>query len=261
MNDSRAPTTSGWFRRHFNADYLVLYSGRTREQADREVEFVVRQLEIAPDETVLDLCCGFGRHLEAFRRRGIPAVGVDLSGPLLSMARQDLQFDVECDLVCADMRQLPFATGGGGTLGGFAVLVNFFTSFGYFESEEDNLGTAREMARVLRPGGRFSIDLMNRESAVASLVPRSERRDGPFEIHEERAYDGGRIEKKIRLKDTTTGEVREYFESVRVYREEEIRGLLDGVGLEVDHVFGDFGGAPRDVESPRMIVTGRRVAT
>ena len=47
----------GWFRQHFNEDYRTLYSGRTQEQADREVEFVVGQLGVTPTDRVLDLCC------------------------------------------------------------------------------------------------------------------------------------------------------------------------------------------------------------
>lgn len=250
MNDASA--SPAWFRTHFNEDYLVIYSGRSQEQADQEVDFVIRQLGIRTEETVLDLCCGFGRHLDALRRRDISAVGVDLSPSLLAIARERLRVP----LVCADMRMLPF-TGGGA---GFHALVNFFTSFGYFETARDNIEAAREMARVLRPGGRFSIDLMNREPAIAGLIPRSERRKGEIHIVEERSFNErrSRIEKSIRVTDLRSGVERSYFESVRVYSPAEIRDLLGTAGLAVERLFGSFRGEPFGPESPRMIVTGRR---
>lgn len=244
-----------WFRKHFNEDYLVLYSGRSLAQAEREVEFLVRQLDIRPDETVLDLCCGFGRHLQAFRERGVRAIGADLSATLLSVARRQ----IDSDLVCADMLELPFAGGPGG----FPVLVNFFTSFGYFESRADNQRAATEMARVLRPGGRFALDLLNPEQTIRTLVPRTERRSGVFEIVEERSYDedSKRLEKKIALRNTRSGEIREYFESVQTYSEGEIVRMLDGAGLRVGETFGDFDGSSLGPETPRMILTGERRST
>ncbi len=249
------PANQAWFSKHFNEDYLVIYSARSQEQADREVEFVVRYMDIQPKESVLDLCCGHGRHLAALERLGKKAIGVDLSSDLLSEARRH----VKSDLVCADMRRLPFRGGDRG----FSVLVNFFTSFGYFESDGDNLQAAREMARVLRPGGRFLMDLMNAEPTIESIVPLNERANGRFMIREERSFceTRRRIEKKIVLTDGQTNDTRHYFESVRVYNEPEIRALLADAGLEVREVLGDFRGGPRTAESDRMIVTGRRSAS
>jgi bacillithiol biosynthesis cysteine-adding enzyme BshC len=247
-------TPTAWFRQHFNDDYRTLYSGRTQEQAEAEIAFVVQQLEITPKDRVLDLCCGHGRHLRSLAAHGISVVGVDLSEPLLRQVPRGEGIEI----VCADMRHLPFA---GGTEG-FTVLVNFFTSFGYFDSDEENRAAAREMARVLRPGGRFLIDLMNLRTTVDSLVPRTERRAGPFEVVEERSFDEERrrLEKHIRLVDTRNGERKEYVESVRVYEEDEIRELLASEGLDVERVFGDFKGNPPGGPATRMLVIGKRRA-
>jgi SAM-dependent methyltransferase len=241
-----------WFRQHFNADYRTLYCGRTEEEAECEVEFAVARLAIERSETVLDLCCGYGRHLRAFARRGIAAVGIDLSPELLREAPRGPGIH----LACADMRRLPFAGGEQG----FPVLVNFFTSFGYFDADEENERAAREMARVLRPRGRFLIDLLNPKHVVRRLVPRSERRAGPFAVVEERWFDAARrrIEKRIELHDAAKGERRRYAESVRVYEEAEIRALLEREGLEVREVFGDFAGSPPAGDAPRLVVSGRR---
>ncbi len=98
-------TDSPWYRQHFNEDYRTLYAARDDAEAEVQATFAEEQLKIRPHDTVLDLCCGHGRHLEALARRNIRAVGVDLSLPLLkeALARGS------GPLLRADKRRLPFA--------------------------------------------------------------------------------------------------------------------------------------------------------
>ncbi len=246
-NDSGTP----WFRQHFGKDYRIIYQGRDQRQADLEAEAVIHVLGIDAGDRVLDLCCGHGRHLSAFARHGIQAVGVDLSRALL------LQVPMRPgrQVVCADMRALPFLGG----LHGFSVVVNFFTSFGYFDSDRENLQAAHEIARVLRPGGRFALDLMNADTAISTLAPRTERRAGPFHILETRTYDSTRrrIEKQIELLHVHHGTTQHYRESVRVFTPEEIARLLDEAGLRTEKMLGNFSGGPYNPGSERMIVVGK----
>ena len=185
--------TPGWFRQHFNEDYRAIYQGRDQAQADEEVALVARELKIGRSDTILDLCCGYGRHLNAFAKHGLRATGVDRSLPLLLQVQPSSARRV----VCADMRALPFAGGKSG----FSVIVNFFTSFGYFQAEAENSYAARELARVLRPGGRFCMDLMNAKATIRSLEPHTRRVVGLYEVIGERTYDDERrrIEKRITL--------------------------------------------------------------
>ena len=246
----------GWFRRHFNEDYRTIYSGRDQAQAEMETELIVKELKIRPGESVLDLCCGFGRHLAAFERRGIRSLGVDLSLPLLLQVpglqgTRNLQ-----NVVCADMRALPFPGGEKG----FQVVVNLFTSFGYFETEAENRVAAAEMSRVLRPGGRFLMDLMNAGPAIRTLEPKTERDFGPFRLVEERSYDAPRhrMEKHIELFREGSKEPKRYFESVRIFTRTEILDLLSGAGLQVEKMLGDFTGREYSSNTLRMIVLGRK---
>ncbi|MEE3199584.1 MAG: class I SAM-dependent methyltransferase, partial [Planctomycetota bacterium] len=237
-------TDSAWYRQHFNEDYRTLYAARDDAEAEVQVAFAEEHLKIRPHDRVLDLCCGHGRHLEALAKRNIRATGVDLSLPLLKEAL----LRGSDALLRADMRKLPFAAGAEG----FSVLLNFFTSFGYFQEENDNLAVIEEIARVLRPGGRFLLDLMNPHNA-SSPDPSTLREEGSFEIAEERWFsqEDQRVEKRIRLLDRTTGRESEYMESVRVYLEDEIISILAEQNLKVEQVFGDFEGSAFATESPR----------
>ena len=130
---------------------------------------------------MLDLACGAGRHTAALRRRGYRALGVDLSLTLLARMRRGLP------RVAGDMRRLPFAAES------FDWVLNFFTSFGYFERERENFRVLEEIVRVLAPGGRFLIDLMNPEPVLADLKPREvQELDGGRRVEIERWYDAGK---------------------------------------------------------------------
>ena len=247
-----------WFKTAFKDDYLLLYASRTAEQAVFETERITRELGISKRDRVLDLCCGHGRHLEAFEKLAIPVVGVDLSMQLLRRfalvsAAHGAAIARQTHLVRADMRALPF-------LECFDVVVNFFTSFGYFEAERDHLVAAEELAGALKRGGRFSMDLINPETTIRTLKPYTMSQAESFDVVERRRYhaEGKRIEKHIELHHRPTGKKHSYQESVRIFSKSEITKLLARAGLRVERVLGDFSGVPYARESPRMIVLGRK---
>ncbi|MEM7051673.1 MAG: class I SAM-dependent methyltransferase [Acidobacteriota bacterium] len=231
-----------WYREWFGQDYLALYSHRDEQEAEKNVDFVERHFGPTKPRAVLDLACGAGRHTEALRRRGIRALGVDLSLTLLSRRP-------ELPRVRADMKELPFAADS------FDWVLNFFTSFGYFESERENFRVLEEVVRILAPGGRFLIDLMNRDRVLDQLRPRESRQEEGRRVDIERWYDPAtcRINKRITLRPVGAAP-RTYLESVRAYAPEEVTVGLRWAGLEVAEVFGNFQGEPFDRDSERLIL-------
>lgn len=219
------PPAQPWYRRAFQEEYLELYSHRDLSEAARAVEFLTAALALSPALRLLDLCCGPGRHLFFLHGRVGQACGLDLSRVLLARAAEHLRsgFPAEgnpapappppASLIQGTMSRLPLASAS------FDRVVNLFTSFGYYEDEARNRQVLREIARVLRRGGRFAIDHINREALLARLDPRSERRlpSGALLI-EERQWDAAarRIRKRVtRLAED--GSQGSWHESVRVY--------------------------------------------
>lgn len=235
-----------WYREWFGQDYLDLYAHRDRGEAERAVEAVVGWLGPERPRAVLDLACGAGRHTEALRRRGLRALGVDLSLTLLA-TRPDLP------RVRGDMRCLPFAAAS------FDWVLNFFTSFGYFESERENFRVLEEIVRLLTPGGRFLIDFLNRDRVLGELTPYDAVEEEGRRIEIQRWYDPAscRINKRITVRPDD-GPPRTYLESVRAYSREEVTIGLSWAGLHVDATYGNFQGAPFERDSERLILVGRR---
>lgn len=235
-----------WYKEWFGEDYLELYAHRDRGEAVRHVDFVEAQLAGPKPRAVLDLACGAGRHTEELRRRGLRALGVDLSLTLLTVGGG-------LPRVGGDMRALPFADTT------FDWVLNFFTAFGYFEEERENFLVLEEINRVLTPGGRFLIDFLNTSREVSRLRPRETVESPGRRIDIERWYDASskRINKRIRIQEDTAPP-RTFLESVRAYDAEELACGMRWAGLEVDGRFGGFDGVPHDDDSERLILIGHK---
>lgn len=231
-----------WYQEWFGEEYIELYSHRNENEAKQQVAFFREQCGPLQGQ-VLDLACGTGRHLAELSAAGYKPIGCDLSFVLLRAGVTDYG---PMPVTRADMRALPFFSDS------FSGLVNFFTSFGYFSTEEENLQVVREMARVLRPGAVFLFDYLNVHHELAKLVQR-EARETPFgTVQLERWFDTADHSFNKRI---TIGH-RRYLERVRGYDLDEITTMFTSSGLILRAAFGDFSGAPYEHSSPRLIVVG-----
>ena len=241
-------TSKRWYEEAFDVPYLTVYAHRGEESAAREVAFAVEALGLSAGDPVLDLACGWGRHSRAMARRGLRVAGLDLSGTLLEEARRR---EGGVGYVRGDMRRIPFR-------GGFRAVTLFFTSFGYFEHEEDDRRVLAGVAGALLPGGGFLMDYANREQVVRGLVPESENLADGVRVRQRRriSSDGLRVLKEVRI-EATGEEAREYVESVRLYSPEEVEGLLSNAGFSIEARYGDLDGGRHGPDSPRLVLLGR----
>lgn len=238
-----------WYRDWFGEEYLALYPHRDQEEARAAVELVVQTLGLPPGRT-LDLACGGGRHLFEFRRHGLWTVGLDLSAALLARARAD---GPDLALVRGDMRDLPFADGS------FELVVNFFTSFGYFADPIDDRRVLEEFRRVLTGKGKFALDFLNADRVRNNLVERDERELNGVRVVQKRhlVEDGRIVVKQIQIYDPPGEDISGAFqERVRLYSLEELLSMFDSVSLRALHRFGDYSGSAFDLDSPRLILIG-----
>ena len=235
-----------WFEQWFGEDYLHIYQHRDEEEAEHAVELIASNLAGREINSVLDLGCGAGRHTKALFERWW-TVGLDLSMALLKVARIESS---DAPYVRSDMRELPFADES------FDLVVNLFTSFGYFEEDSDH---ARVLARVraaTRRGGTFVIDFLNAGHVRRKLVPYEERVENGITIEQRRTIssDDRFVEKRIRLRERG----KEYIERVRLLSAADLERMLGAAGFDVLKRFGDYNGAGWSESSPRTILFASR---
>jgi SAM-dependent methyltransferase len=235
-----------WFEEWFGVDYLRIYQHRDETEAEHVIQLIDRFLEGQSIRSVLDLGCGAGRHSKALCERWW-TVGLDLSAALLRIARREI---ADALYVRADMRELPFARES------FDLVVNLFTSFGYFEDDRENERVLLCVGEALRPGGTLVIDFLNASHVRSALVPYDERVENGITIEQTRAIspDDRFVEKTIRLRERG----KEYIERVRLLTPRDLERMLGVAGFAIVNRVGDYTGAPWSAESPRTILFASR---
>jgi SAM-dependent methyltransferase len=244
----RPKRSKPWFEEVFDEDYLRTLPFMSADQTLREVEFIEASLGLRQGARVLDIGCGYGRHAIELVQRGLDVTGLDLSLPLLIRAADEAQKRaMSVNFVHADMREMAFEQQ-------FDGAYSMMTSFGYFD-EEANLRAAEGIARALKPGARFLLDIVNRDYVVGDLPSRVwwegngcvVLEEVDFNFHTSRILthrsivfeDGRQLEQEI---------------SVRAYSLHEIGRLLRQAGFRVLDISGSlatrghfFGGTSRSL--------------
>jgi SAM-dependent methyltransferase len=238
-----------WYKHWFGNEYLTVYADRDLEEARTLVRLIESQIPMSPQHLILDLCCGQGRHANLLASKGYRAVGLDLSRTLLEVAGYRTGKAGNPRFVQADMRALPFSAD-------FDILLNLFTSFGYFYSDQENQEVFNQFYRVLKPGGWFVFDYFNAAHLVRNLVVHETEEVNGSRMEFERWITDARVEKLITLKKN--GNCATFFESVKIYQPEDIRKMMQMTDLNVERIFGDYNGSAFSTESPRLIITGKK---
>jgi ubiquinone/menaquinone biosynthesis C-methylase UbiE len=113
-------------------DYLYFYGdvlGETRTQ--KEIEFLIKQLELDRPMKILDLACGFGRHANRLAVLGHEVTGLDIMPGFLNIAQRDAsQMGIDVKYTQKDMREITFYQE-------FDRILLIFTSFGYFDDRQN----------------------------------------------------------------------------------------------------------------------------
>lgn len=237
---------SEWFTRWFGKEYLDLYPHRDDAEARSVVRLIRNTAALEPNGRALDLACGAGRYTRALCEH-IWTVGFDLSMDLLRIAISE---SPHIPYVRGDMRELPFASDS------LDLVVNLFTSFGYFSSDEENRVVFSEVNRVLRGGGLFVLDYLNANHVRTSLVAEDSRRVGDRMVTQKRRItaDGRYVEKEI----SAEGCGQRFEERVRLFEPDDLRCLLHAAGFAIEHELGDYTGGPLTSESPRAVFFAHR---
>jgi SAM-dependent methyltransferase len=230
----------------------VLFSRAKMESAPIEVDRIISLAGIKPGVRVLDLCCGVGRHVLELARRGFDVTGVDTTKSYIKKATQTAKKEgLKVKLINADMRDFVHP-------GGFDVILNLFTSFGYFEDAEDDRKVAANIYRSLKRGGRLIMQTASKEVTALGFQEKYWIEDeGCFVLEEQRVENNWSwIERHWIIFEGNRRH--DLYPSHRLYSATELMDLLENCGFGSVNAYGDLKGNPFDHQARRLVIMAQK---
>ena len=220
-----------------------------------ELEQILSLLEAQPRARVLDLACGLGWLTIPMALRGFQVTGYDLSDAMLTRAQESAeQVGAQIEWFRGDMRSLPESW-----TATFDFITLTLSEFGCFQDEADNHRVLAEVARVLKRGGRFLLDIVvNRDE----LILKGDRHDcldgGEFCISDKGSLDilSGVYTRVFRWDQQ--GRRHETTWQIRAYTPPEVKRMLDQVGFRESAGYRNYAGDALTRDSAGMVFLAQK---
>jgi SAM-dependent methyltransferase len=241
--------TKPWFEVWFDSPYYsLLYNNRDENEAQQFIDALLTFLKPEKQSNILDLACGKGRHAKYLASLGYDVTGIDLS---LSSIREATKSEHErLHFYVHDMRNLF-------RINYFDFVFNFFTSFGYFEKDSDNIKALKAVGEGLKPDGKLVIDFMNASTVVKQLPFQAHVSRNGIDFNIEKKFENGFILKQIEVNDG--GNIFHYSEKVQAITLQQFENYFSNAGLNIQQVFGSYQLEPyNENTSERLIIIGNK---
>ena len=247
-------TSSGKMKKpwHENEEFWNNFTldEKSLEMASEDVELLIELAELKPSMKVLDLCCGVGRHSVELAKRKFEVTGVDTNKNYLNIANSRAKEEnMKIEFVKEDMRDFKRKEK-------FDAVINLFTSFGYFEDEEENINVLQNVFESLKPGGKFILDVMGKE-IIAHIFKEKDwiEKNGSYRLFQ-RSVELDWSWLNNRWIDIVDGEVNEFEFSHWLYSAKELKDMLKGVGFTSVAIYGNFQGIAYNESANRLVAIG-----
>lgn len=249
-------TLNNWYKEFFDKWYLQFWLVQPRFkplQIKKEIDFVKKALDLPKGAKILDLACGHGRHLLPLAKSGYRMSGLDLNKKALTILKREVKKQkAQARIIRADIRCIPWKNE-------FDAVINLFTSFGYLETEREDLKVLKAIAKALKQGGKFLIDINNKGWILSHYHPQGWVKIGNEILLESRSYEPKTKCNIIRMQIfNRKGKWHHILIKVRFYSLAELRKKLSAVGLKILKVYGDLDGSKYTSESKRLVVLAKK---
>lgn len=238
-----------WYETWFNTSYYeMLYRHRNISEAVLFIDKLLALLRLPAQAQILDLACGTGRHTKYLASKGFNVTGVDLS--LKSIQHAARYENENLSFFLHDMRNTF-------RINYFDCIFNFFTSFGYFESDKDDAKAIHAIAAGMKPGGYFVLDFFNADFISKHLVKEETKRMDGITFFITRRIENNFIEKTITINEK--GETKIFHERVKAITKTVFENYLSEYKLHIQSVFGNYELQPFDAAtSERLIIIAQK---
>lgn len=238
-----------WFYDWFNSPYYhLLYHKRDDAEAQYFIDNLLSKLHIPLHSKLLDIACGRGRHAIYLNAHGYDVTGIDLSVENIRFAKQfendTLRFFVH------DMRELSYNRY-------FNVAFNLFTSFGYFATDDQHIGSLINFHNALKTGGLLILDYFNIHTILPNMMANDVKKIEDIEFHIHKTVNENKIIKTISFDHRN--DRYSFKEIVNAFTEADFMRFFKQSGFEIISTFGSYGMDRFDAErSDRLIFICKR---
>jgi 2-polyprenyl-3-methyl-5-hydroxy-6-metoxy-1,4-benzoquinol methylase len=232
-----------WFQSWFDTPYYhILYKQRNEKEAQGFMKNLIAHLNTTEDQTILDLACGKGRHSIFLNSLGYDVTGVDLSEQSILEASKSCNERLK--FMIHDMRS-PLNVK-------YDLILNMFTSFGYFDSVEDNFKVLKTIKNSLNKNGIAVIDFMNSNYVINHLVPKNSVEIDGIHFEIKRNFKNGIISKTIDVLDK--GEIKHFKEQVRAFNRSDFIEMISNANLNFVECFGSYDLEPYSPQTSERLI-------
>lgn len=244
---------SEWYKNWFaSEEYLEVYRHRDEDDADNLINLILSETQLPENAKVLDAACGAGRHAVILKEKGYNITAFDLSKVLLKIGKRNSQkLNYNINFFCSDIRNVPLKAK-------FDLIINLFTSFGYFDTYEENFHFIKSSKKTINENGYFVFDYFNKYELLNNLVPETIKEKNGKIYFEKRFISQNRIIKEISI--IGNGGNNSYVESVGLYSPDEIISSFKNFGYFIKNIYGDYKGNNFNKEiSERLIIIAQNI--
>lgn len=222
-----------WFKSWFDSKYYhILYKNRNTQEAHFLIKNLVKLLIPDKNSLILDLGCGSGRHSIELNKMGYKVDGIDLSTKSLEIAKPFENSRLK--FIRADFRKLDFENK-------YDIVLNLFTSFGYFDKEDEHAHVFKKIFKSLKNNGHFVLDFLNTKKAIKNISttnPKQTIHIDDIEFRIKKSYDNNFIYKNIEIVDS--GKIIGFSERVKIITLDKFLKYFDGLNIQLEYQFGDY---------------------
>jgi SAM-dependent methyltransferase len=249
MNTKRKEKNKMWFEDWFDSPYYhLLYKNRDIKEAKKFIIKLMQYLNPPSHSKILDAACGKGRHAIFIEELGFSIDGFDLAENSINIAKKfenrKLKFYVN------DIRK-PL------NINHYNYALNLFTSFGYFDDENDNQLAIDSIAKSLKKNGLLVLDFMNANKIINNLITNETKTIEEITFNIIRKFSNNYITKDIKFVDK--GVDYHFQEKVKALTLSNFKVYFKSAKLNIEAIFGDYELHTFNEEtSNRLIILARK---
>ncbi len=230
----------------------IMYDDNLWEEAPTVADYVTKIAGLKKGDSVLDAACGVGRIAVELAALGMDVTGVDITKPVLEAAAQSAEDEgVSLTLLNQDLRT--FTTGKK-----FDCAINLYTSFGYCDTEEEDMMILKNIAGALKQGGTFIMECTSRETAVMYFTKGEEFDRAGFHVKTEYSVEGAWKGLRSRWLISKDEKTIDHTYTQRLYSAPDLCKKMLSCGFSSATAYGDFDLSPYDQNARTMIIVAKK---